>query len=41
MAVRKDKVELARRLQAALNELSDSGELKAIFAKHAVHVVKP
>jgi len=41
MAVRKDELEMARRLQAAMNELSASGELKAIFAKHGVQVVKP
>jgi ABC-type amino acid transport substrate-binding protein len=41
MAVRKDNVELARRLQAALNEMAASGELKAIFAKYGVQVVKP
>jgi ABC-type amino acid transport substrate-binding protein len=41
MAVRKDNVDLARRLQAALNEMAANGELKAIFAKHGVAVVKP
>jgi ABC-type amino acid transport substrate-binding protein len=41
MAVRKDDVELARRLQAAVNELAASGELKAIFARYGVQVVKP
>jgi ABC-type amino acid transport substrate-binding protein len=41
MAVRKDRVELARRLQAALNEMSASGELKAIFDKYGVQVLKP
>jgi ABC-type amino acid transport substrate-binding protein len=41
MAVRKDNVELARRLQAALNELAANGELKAIFARYGVQVVKP
>ncbi|SFD94879.1 substrate-binding periplasmic protein [Massilia yuzhufengensis] len=41
MAVRKDDEELARRLQAALNELSASGELAALFAKHGVKVAKP
>ena len=41
MAVRKDKVELARRLQAALNDMVASGELKAVFAKNGVQVVKP
>lgn len=41
MAVKKGDEELARRLQAALNDLSASGELKALFAKHGVQAVKP
>jgi ABC-type amino acid transport substrate-binding protein len=41
MAVRKDHVELARRLQAALNEMAAGGELAAIFGKYGVQVVKP
>jgi ABC-type amino acid transport substrate-binding protein len=41
MAVKKDNVELARRLQAALNEMATDGELKAVFAKYGVQVVKP
>jgi len=41
MAVKKDNVDLARRLQAALNEMAADGELKAIFAKYGVQVVKP
>jgi ABC-type amino acid transport substrate-binding protein len=41
MAVRKDNVELARRLQSALNDMAASGELKAVFAQHGVQVVKP
>lgn len=41
MAVRKDNEELARRLQAALNEMSASGELAALFAKHGVQAAKP
>lgn len=41
MAVRKDDTEEARLLQAAMNELSASGELAAIFAKYGVNVVKP
>jgi ABC-type amino acid transport substrate-binding protein len=40
-AVKKDNVELARRLQAALNEMAAGGELKAVFAKYDVQVVKP
>jgi ABC-type amino acid transport substrate-binding protein len=41
MAVRKDDVELARRLQAALNEMRASGELTALFGQYGVQVVKP
>lgn len=41
MAVKKDNTDLARRLQAALNEMAASGELKTVFAKHGVQVVKP
>ncbi|WP_338760332.1 transporter substrate-binding domain-containing protein [Massilia sp. METH4] len=41
MAVRKDDTELARRLQAALNELVASGELRDIFAAHGVTVARP
>jgi ABC-type amino acid transport substrate-binding protein len=41
MAVRKDDLDVATRLQAAINEMAASGELKAIFAKHGVQVVKP
>jgi ABC-type amino acid transport substrate-binding protein len=41
MAVKKGNEDVAQRLQAALNELRDSGELKAIFAKYGVHVVQP
>lgn len=41
MAVKKDNVELARRLQAALNEMAADGELKAVFAKYGVQIVKP
>ena len=41
MAVRKDDVEIARRLQAAINEMAGNGALKAIFAKYGVQVVKP
>lgn len=41
MAVRKDDLEVAKLLQAAMNEMSASGELQAIFAKYGVHVVKP
>ena len=41
MAVRKDDIELAQKLQAALNGMAASGELKAIFARHGVQLVKP
>ena len=41
MAVRKDDTELAKLLQAAMNEMAASGELKAIFARHGVQVVTP
>ncbi len=41
MAVRKDDVEIARKLQAAINEMAANGELKAIFARHGVQIVKP
>lgn len=41
MAVRKDDIELARKLQAAMNEMAANGELNAIFAKYGVQVVKP
>ena len=41
MAVRKDDVEIARKLQAAINKMAANGELKAIFARHGVQVVKP
>ncbi|HAT34013.1 MAG TPA: amino acid ABC transporter substrate-binding protein [Janthinobacterium sp.] len=41
MAVRKDELELARLLQAAMNEMRASGELKAIFAKYGVQAGTP
>ena len=41
MAVRKDDTEMAKLLQAAINEMAASGELKAIFAKHGVQVHSP
>lgn len=41
LAVRKDDVDMARLMQAAINELAESGELNAIFAKHGVQRVKP
>ncbi|NRR34043.1 transporter substrate-binding domain-containing protein [Oxalobacteraceae bacterium] len=41
LAVRKDDADLALRLQAALNDMRDSGELQAIFKKYGVHLVRP
>ncbi len=41
MAVRKDDTAMAKALQAALNDMSASGELKAIFARYGVQVVRP
>lgn len=41
MAVKKGNEDIALRLQAALNELRDSGELEAIFNKHGVPLVQP
>lgn len=41
LAVRQDNVELARALQAAVNELEASGEMAKIFAKYGVTQVKP
>lgn len=41
MAVRKDNVGLARQLQAALNDMAASGELRTLFAQHGVQVVRP
>ena len=41
MAVRKDDLEMAKLLQAAVNEMKASGELKAIFARYGVHEQAP
>lgn len=41
LSVKKENVELARALQAAVNELAESGELAKIFAKHGVSAVRP
>ena len=41
MAVKKDNTEVAKKLQAALNELAASGELKEIFARHGVQLARP
>lgn len=41
MAVTKENTELANLLQAAINEMFESGEIAALFAKHGVRSVKP
>ncbi len=41
MAVKKENVELAQLLQKAVNDLFDSGEMTALFAKHGVRSIKP
>ena len=41
MAVKKEDTALATLLQAALNDLVDSGEMTAVFAKHGVKFIKP
>jgi ABC-type amino acid transport substrate-binding protein len=41
MAVRKEDQDMARLLQAAINEMKASGELQAIFARHGVHEQLP
>lgn len=41
MAVTKENTELANLLQAAVNEMFESGEMAALFAKHGVRSVKP
>jgi ABC-type amino acid transport substrate-binding protein len=41
MAVRKDDIEIAKKLQAAINEMAANGELKAIFARYGVQMVRP
>jgi ABC-type amino acid transport substrate-binding protein len=41
MAVKKGNVGLARQLQAALNDMAASGELRTNFAKYGVQAVKP
>lgn len=41
MSVKKDNTELAKALQAAVNELFASGEMATLFAKHGVKSVKP
>ncbi|NEX63893.1 substrate-binding periplasmic protein [Noviherbaspirillum galbum] len=41
LAVKKENLELAKALQAAMNDLVESGELAAIFRKYGVNPVKP
>ncbi len=41
MAVKKENVELAQAVQKAVNELFDSGEMAALFARHGVRSIKP
>ena len=41
MSVKKDNTDLAKLLQAAVNDLFASGEMAALFAKHGVKSVKP
>lgn len=41
MAVKSDETDLAKLLQAAVNEMTASGELAAIFGKYGVRTVKP
>ncbi|GJJ05704.1 amino acid ABC transporter substrate-binding protein [Duganella rhizosphaerae] len=41
MAVRKDDRDMARLLQAAVNEMKATGELQAIFARYGVHEQTP
>ncbi len=41
MAVKKENTELAQAVQKAVNELFESGEMAALFAKHGVRPVKP
>ncbi len=41
MSVKKENVELAQAVQKAVNELFESGEMSALFARHGVRSVKP
>jgi cystine transport system substrate-binding protein len=41
LAVKKENTELALLLQAAVNDLFESGEMAALFAKHGVRSLKP
>lgn len=41
LSVKKEHVELAQLLQKAVNELFESGEMAALFAKHGVRSIKP
>jgi len=41
LAVKKENTELAHLLQKAVNDMFDSGEMAALFAKHGVRSIKP
>ncbi len=41
MSVKKENTELAQAVQKAVNDLFESGEMAALFAKHGVRSVKP
>ncbi len=41
MSVKKENTELAQAVQKAVNELFESGEMAALFARHGVRSVKP
>ncbi len=41
LAVKKENTELSHLLQKAVNDLFDSGEMAALFAKHGVRSIKP
>ncbi len=41
MSVKKDNTELAQAVQKAVNDLFESGEMAALFAKHGVRSIKP
>ncbi len=41
LAVKKENTELAQAVQKAVNEMFDSGEMAALFAKHGVRSVRP
>ena len=41
MAVKKENTALAQAVQQAVNELFESGEMAALFARHGVRSVRP